>query len=157
MCLACLRAHMPACHCALCAYMPLCLVCLCAHVPMGLHCLRAHAPMCLAYLCAHMPTCPVCICTHVLMYFLCSHAQVPTHLEWLCATRVNMICVLMYSHVVVACKLMWSFTNMSWVPCLTQLMWPCDHLPTCFVSSVSHFDATFFSFTAIVVEVVDTW
>ena len=46
--------------------------------------------------------------------------------------------------------------TMHWVSCLTRLVWPRDHLPTDFVSSVSSFDSTFFSFNAIVVEVVHT-
>ena len=47
-----------------------------------------------------------------------------------------------------------SCANMTWVPCLTCLVWHHDHLPISFASSVSTFDATFFSFTAILVEVV---
>ena len=43
---------------------------------------------------------------------------------------------------------------MLWVPCLIRFAWPRDQLPTCFASSVSSFDAPFFSFSAIVVEAV---
>ena len=55
-----------------------------------------------------------------------------------------MLCVLMYARVNVV------FFS------LTRLLCSRDHLPTCFASSVSGFDATFFSFTANAVEVVHT-
>ena len=116
------------------AYVPTCFVCLCAHVSTCLACLRAHVSTCLACSCAHVPTC-----------FKCLHVSC-----------VNMSCVLMYSRVNVVCDLTCLRANMPWVSYLTGLEWPHDHLPTCFTSSVSSFWAAFFSFTAIVVEVVHT-
>ena len=49
-----------------------------------------------------------------------------------------------------------SCTNMPWVPCLIRSAWLRNHLPAWFASSVSSFEATLFSFTAIDVEVVHT-
>ena len=110
-----------------------------------LACLRAPVPTCFAWLHANVLTC-----------FACTRAHMPICLECLRSSRVNMPCVLMYSRAIVACDLTCSHANMPWVPCFTRLARPCNHLPTCFVSSVCSFNATFFSFTAIVVEVVHT-
>ena len=77
-----------------------------------------------------------CVCAHVLTCFACSHAHVPACLQCLRASCLNMPCMLMYLYVQVAFMLTCSSDNMPWVPCLTQLDWRRDHLPTC-LSSVS--------------------
>ena len=149
--LACLPIHVSTCHASLRAHLSTCLACLHAHVPTCLACLRAHMPMCsraqvpscLSRLLSHVPTCIACLRTHV-----------PTCLECLRASLVNMPWVRMYSCVNVACELTCSRANMPWVPCLIWLALLRDQIPTCFVSSVSSFDATFFNVTAIVVKVV---
>ena len=66
-----------------------------------------------------------------------------------CANVLHVSTYLAYLCIHVSTQLV----NMPWVPCLTRLPWPRDHLPTCFTSSVSSFYVTFFSFTVIVVEV----
>ena len=73
----------------------------------------------------------------------------------LTCSRDNVLCVLMYSHADRSCMLTCQLANMPWVPCLAQLVLPRDHLPPSFASSVS-FWCTFFSYTAIFVEVVHT-
>ena len=130
------------------------LACLCAHGSTCLACLRAHGSTCLACLSAYLATCPGFLRAHVLTCFTCSRTHVATCLECLRPSRVNMSYVLMYSRVNVACEVTCSRTIMPRVPCLKRLAWPRDHLPACLDSSVSTSDATFSSFTAIVVEVV---
>ena len=84
--------------------------------------------------------------------------------------RDNMLCILSCQHALnasvstcLACLcthvLTWlasSRANMPWVPCLIQLVWLRDHLPTCFASSVTSLDATIFSFTVIAIEIANT-
>ena len=70
---------------------------------------------------------------HVSTYVVCLYTHMST---WLGSTR--------------------SFANMPGVPCFTWFSLPRYHLPTCFAFSVTSFDATFFSFTVIVAEVVHT-
>ena len=124
----------------------MCQIILRAYVFTCLTCLSADGPTCLACLRAHVPTC-----------FVCSRGHVPTCRECLRASRVNTSFVLMYSSVNVACDLTCSRPNMPRVSYFTRPAWPPDHLPTCFVSSVSSFDATLFIFIVIVVEVVQTF
>ena len=133
-----------------------CLKYLQAHFPTCFTCLRTHARMCLVWLSAHVPTCLAYPHTHVLTCFACSRVHVPTCLECLRASRVNMS---LRAYVLTSqrgLKLTCSCANMPWVPCLTQLAWPCDHLPTRFASLVSSSDSIFFSFTVIAVEVLHT-
>ena len=118
-------------------------------------------PTCLACLRANVPCVFTCQCVLLAYVLTCQHAfrgyvfkcrrSLSSYVP-----RVNRPCALIYSRVKVACELMCSRANMSWVPCLTGLAWTYDILPKCFASSVSSFDATFFRFTAIVVEVVHT-
>ena len=75
----------------------------------------------------------MCSRANVLCVLSCSCASV---LECLRASCLNMPCMLMYLCAQVVCMLMCSSDNMPWVPCLTQLDWRRDHLPTC-LSSVS--------------------
>ena len=104
-----------------------------------------------------------------------SYANVPCVLTW---SRENVNCVVTCSYANVSCFLTcprvnvsWVLTcsdasvpyvltclhsNMSWVPCLTWLTWPHDHLPTSLTCLVSSFDATFPSFTATVAQVEHT-
>ena len=121
----------------------------------------AHVPTCLAYLRANVPCVFICQCVLLAYVLTCQHAFRGYVLK--CqrslssyVPQVNRPCALIYSRVKVVWELMCSRANMSWVPCLTGLAWTHDILPKCFASSVSSFDATFFSFTAIVVEVVHT-
>ena len=125
--------------------------------------LRADVITCLACLLAHVSTCLPCVFTcsrvnvvcmltrshdlsaHVPMCRACSRAYVPKCLECLRVSSVNTPCVLTYLCV-----------NMVWVSYLTWLLWPHYHLPTCLACLVSSFDPNFFSFTAIVIEVVHT-
>ena len=116
--------------------------------------------------CSHdnMPcvlTCPPAMRAYVLTYqralraymLTCQRvlrAHVPTRLAYLRACVSSVLTCLCAN---VSCVLTRSLT---WVPCLIRLALPCDHLPTCFVSSVSSFDVTFCSFTAIVIGVVHT-
>ena len=129
-------------------------------------CSRNNVPCVLTYqgaLCAHLATCLACLRVKVPTCFACLHDHLPAWLACSCgialcvlsSSRVNMFCVLMYSRVNVASELTSSSTNMLCIPCLTLLAWPRDHLSTCCASSVSSFNATFFSFAAIVVEVVN--
>ena len=67
-------------------------------------------------------------------------------------SSANVLCVLTCQSVLYA--LTCSRAIMLWVPCLIRFAWRRGQLPTCFASSVSSFDATFFSSTAIVVEAV---
>ena len=113
--------------------------CSCANMPCVLTCSRTK---CLACLHAYMPT-----------YLACSCAYVPTRLVYLRACVSSMLTCLCAN---VSCVLTRSRANVPWVPCLIWLALPCDHLLTCFVSSVSSFDVTFCSFTAIVVGAVNT-
>ena len=123
-----LRVHL------LTANMPCVLTCFRINVSCVLRCLGAHVPICFVWSRACMPLCLTCLRD----------------------SRVHMSSVLMYSLVSIAWKLTISRGNMPWAPCLTRLVWPRDHLPTCFASSVGSFDAIFFSFSVIVVEVVHT-
>ena len=157
-----------------------CVLKTCSHadVPCVLACngcqrvLRAYVLTCQHVLHAHVLTWQCPLCAYV---FTCSSANVSCVLTCsrdkapyvLTCSRANLLCVLscshvsmssvlIYSRVNVACELMCSHTNMSWVSCLKGLAWPRDHLPTCSASSGSSFDATFFCFNAILVEVVHT-
>ena len=102
-----------------------------------------------------MSTWLVWLRVHVSPCLVCLRAYVPRRHEFLTAC-VSTICVLMYSHVNMPCKLTCSRANIPWVPCLTWFTWPRDHLPTCLPSSVSSFDTTFFSFAATALDVVRT-
>ena len=129
-------------------------------------CSRANVRCVLTYqgaFCAHLATCLACLRAQLPTCFVCLHAHLPAWLACSCgialcvlsSSRVNMLCVLMYSRVNVDSELASSSTNMLCVPCLTLLAWPRDHLSRCCASSVSSFNATFFSFAAIAVEVVN--
>ena len=116
--------------------MPTCLVCLHAlrayvhaNVPRGLTCSHAKVHCMLTRSYANMS----CVLT----------CYVPTCLECLHVSLVNMPCVLSFSRV-----------EMPWIPYFTWFVWPRDHLTTLLACLLSSFDVTFFSFTAIVVELV---
>ena len=144
---------------ALHAYVLTCQRVLHAHasrVPTSLECLRAHVPTCLMYLRAQVLTYLSCLGAHILTCLAWLRANLLCVLSSLRALRVNMSRVLIYSRVNVVCKLTCSRATMPWVPCLTLLAWPRNHLPSCFAFLVSGFDTTFFSFTAIGVEAVHT-
>ena len=111
-----------------CAIMPCVLR---TYVETCLECLRAHVPTCLACLRTHVPK---CLRTYV---FTCQHALRAYVLTYQRGLRTD---VLMCQHI------LGSFLH---TVCVT--MWS---PPTCFASSVSSFDATFSSFTAIVIKVV---
>ena len=112
-------------------------------------CSRANAPCMLSCSRGSMPCMLIYSHGNVSCFLTCSCANVSSLLTCSC---LNMPCVLIYSRVNVACELTGSRANMPWVPCLTRLVWTSDPLPTCLASSVSSFYATFFGFTAIVVE-----
>ena len=111
---------------------------------------------------------PTCLSAHGLTCLPFSHTNVARVLRaWLLqcqpvlrayvlkclrAWRVNLPFVPTYSLVNVPRELSRLPSNMPWVPCLTWLAWPRDLLSTSFASLVSSFDATFFIFTATVVE-----
>ena len=114
------------------------------------HALRAYVSTCHACLRANVSTCLTCLHAYVPTCLACSRAYVPTRLAYLRACVSSVLTCLCAN---VSCVLTRSLT---WVPCLIRLALPCDHLPTCFVSSVSSFDVTFCSFTAIVIGVVHT-
>ena len=118
--------------------------------------LRAYVLTLQRALCAYVLMCQRALHAYVLTCQRALRAHVPTCFKCLHVSCVNMSCVLMYSRVNVVCDLTCLRANMPWVSYLTGLEWPRDHLPTCFTSSVSSFWAAFFSFTAIVVEVVHT-
>ena len=112
--------------------------------------LRAHVLKCQRVLRAHVLTCQCALWAYVLM---CQRVNVPCVLTF---SHANVSCVLTCSRTNVLCVITCSRDNMLWVPCLTRFMWPSDHLPTCFASIASSYDATIFSLTAAVVEVVHT-
>ena len=162
-CLACLSSHVPMCLACLCTHVPTCFVCSLTHVQRALRVyvltfqsvFRACVPMCQRTLCALALTCQLalhaneltCQCVLLAYVLTCQRALsalVPTKL--LRASRPRVPCMLMYSSVNVARELMCSCANMPWVSCLTRLAWQRDHLSTSFVSSVSGFNAPFFSF-----------
>ena len=142
--------------------MPACLACFRADVPMSsvLTCQRALCSYVLTYqrvMRAYMFTCQCAVCAYLLMCQRALCALLVTCQRALSAcvpSIITMPCVLIYSHVNVACELKSSCADMPRVPCLIRFAWPRGHLPTCFASSVSSFDDTFFSLTATVVEVV---
>ena len=110
--------------------------CSCTNVPCLLTCFaywHANILTCFACLCVHMSTCFSCLGAHMPTCLACSCADVPTFIECLRTLQVNV-----------------AFLSHSQVVCARH------HLPTCFASSVSSFNATFFSFTTIAVEVVHT-
>ena len=116
------------------------LMCLRANVSCVLTCSRANVLCMLTCWRANVPCTLTCSHANVLCVLLCSHVYMP--------------CVLMYSRINVDGESTRSGSNIFWVSCLKRLALPCDHVPTCFVFSVSSFDATFFSFNAIVAEIV---
>ena len=122
------------------ANVPCVLTCSRTSVSCLLMCLRANVPCMLTCSRANVPCALTCSHANVLCVLLCSHVYMP--------------CVLMYSRIIVDGESTRSRSNIFWVSCLKRLALPCDHVPTCFVFSVSSFDATFFSFNAIAVEVV---
>ena len=127
-------------------------------------CSRANVPWVLTYSRANVP-CVVkcsranvpCVSTYSRANVLCmlsrSRANVPWVLTCLTCQYVLRAYVLTSQR---GLKLTRSCANMPWVPCLTQLAWPYDHLPTRFASLVSSSDSIFFSFTVIAVEVLHT-
>ena len=121
-------------------------------MPTCFACLLAHVSMCLTHSCAHVPTCLACLRAHMPTCHKCLSAHMPTSLEYLQAWCVNMPCMFMYTPVNVACELTYLRVKMLWVPYLTQLVWPCDHLPTCFACLVSSFDENVFSLNATVIK-----
>ena len=108
---------------------PYVLTCQCAlhtYVLMCQHPLRAYVLMCQRVLLAYMLTCQCALRAYMLMYFVCLLVNVP--------------CVLMCLHAdVLTCK----HASSSF-----------SHLPAFLTWLVSSFDVTFFSFFAIVFEVV---
>ena len=116
--------------------------------------LRAYVLPWQCIFCAYVFMCQHTLRNYVRCMLTCSRACMLCMHSCLRAIRVNIPCVLMYLRVSVACEFTCSRANIPWVPCFTRLAWPHDHLPTCFGSLVSSFDATFFSLTAIVLEVV---
>ena len=121
-------------------------MCSCANV---LKCSRVNVP---SVLTCQRGTCLACLVAPVPTCLACLRAQVLTCIECLRAWRVNLPFVPTYSLVNVPRELSRLPSNMPWVPCLTWLAWPRDLLSTSFASLVSSFDATFFIFTATVVE-----
>ena len=113
------------------------------YVQMCLVCLSAHVQMCLAL--THMPTCLACLSAQVLYMLTCLRAHMSSFLVCLC-THVSTC--LLSSHVYVPTCL--ESLAPHWLALLR------DPLPTCPVCLVSSFDASFSSFTAIVVGVVHT-
>ena len=126
--------------------MPKCFACSRANAPCVLTSQRALRADVLTYQLISSHFLRSCVLT-------CSRVKV---LYMLSCSCVNIPYLLIYSRVNVACGLTCSRVNMPWVPCLTRLPWSREHLPTYLTSSVSSFDAIFFSFTAIVVKVVHT-
>ena len=132
------------------------LTCSCANVPWVLtcfcvKCLRAFVLKGLrAWVLASL------VCQRTLRAYMLTWQRALRAYVHMCqrTSRVNTSCVLMYSGLKVVCELKCSCVNILWVPCLTRLVWPHDHLPTCFASSVSSFNATFFSFVFTFIEVV---
>ena len=130
-----------------CLHAHTCLACLCVNMPCMLTCQRAlltYVLTCQPVLHGYVLTCQRALHAYMLT---CQHALcplMPTCLECLHSSHVNIPCVLMYSQVNVV------------IFSLTRLVWPCNHQPICFASSVNSFGATFFSFTVIAVEVVHT-
>ena len=117
-------------------------ICSRANVPCTLECWRADVPVCFACSRANMPCMLLCSGGSKLCLFTCSRANVPCVLTSL---RANcLVCSRVYVTTCLACL----------QPQVTT--WLRDHLPTCFASLVKSFDATFFTFTAIVVKVVHT-
>ena len=123
--------------CAFRAHVPTCLACLCAHVPTCLACLRAHVPCVLTCLRANVPyvfTCQRALRTYVLTCFACLLVNVPCMLK--CSNANMLMCL---SANVLTCKRTTSSLS---------------HLPVFLAWLVSSFDATFFSFFAIIIEAV---
>ena len=117
-------------------------ICSRANVPCTLECWRAHVPVCFACSRANMSCMLLCSGGSKLCLFTCSRANVPYVLT---SSRANcLVCSRVYVTTCLACL----------QPQVTT--WLRDHLPTCFASLVKSFDATFFTFTAIVVKVVHT-
>ena len=140
------RAYMFTCQCAVCAYLLMCQRALCALLLTCQRALSAYMLTCESALRAYVLTWQRALCALLLTCQRALSACVPS--------IITMPCVLIYSHVNVACELKSSCADMPRVPCLIRFAWPRGHLPTCFASSVSSFDDTFFSLTATVVEVV---
>ena len=122
------------------------------NVPSVLTCSHANVSCVLT---APVPTCPALLRAHMSTCLACLRAHVPTCYECIPASLIIMPCLLTYSRVNVLCELMCSRSNMPWALYLTSLGWHSD-LPTCLASLVNSFDASFFSFTAIAVEVART-
>ena len=125
---------------------------------------------CLAYLRAYVPACLACLRAHVSCILTCSRTLRAYALPYQCALHALMLtcqcglgAYVLHVSTCLACLCThvstWfasSRATMPYASCLTRLAWPRDHQPRCLASSVSSFDATFFSFAAILVELVHT-
>ena len=96
-------------------------------------------------------TCLACLDAHMARYLACLNAHVATCLTCLTCQHTLRAYVLTFQRCMQAKGLT---CQHDWVPCLKRLARPRDHLQTWLASSVSSFDAIFFGFTAIVVEIV---
>ena len=113
-----------------------------------LRCQRSLRAYVLTYV-AHVLTCS---CANVSSLLMCSLLQ--TCYGCSGTSSVNMLCVLKDSRANVTCELTCWHANIPWVPCITCLAQPHDHLPTCFKSSVGGFNVNVFSLSAIVFKFV---
>ena len=91
----------------------------------------------------------MCSCSNVPCVLTCSRTNLPCVLT---CSRANVSCMLTFTRANVPREFKCSRGNMPWGLCLTWLVWPRNHLPTFLVSTVSSFDANFFSFTVIVIK-----
>ena len=103
--------------------------------------------LCMLKMCLHVSVPCVHTCSHanVSCMVTCSRTNVLQVLR--CLTCQHALCAYaLCQHVNVACELTYSQDNMPCVPCLRRLPWGRDQQPTCFASSVSSSDYTFFQF-----------
>ena len=123
---------------------------------------RTHVPTYLAFLHVHVLYLLMCPLANVPCVLMCWRANVSCVLKT--CSSVNVPCVLtclscqhiLRAYVLKCQRGLRSHRLTSEYASSLRLTWPPDHLPTCFASSVSSFDATFLIFTAIAVEVVHT-